>query len=195
MERSWRQNCYICYFEQFQKWIGKTAEFQKDGSGMVICGQRPLRPSQPPLVKPRRWVPEPVKALLRHCCVSAWWANRETTCKRRLQMCAACLSSRWSSQSVDALASSSRDVCASRQASLPSSPLAINTAGFVSAPRIAAGLCWQSVSGRSCASSQLVCLRLDSRQLVGKTSLLCLAVLIRVQLHACRLSLLTSSVF
>jgi len=57
MEHSWRQNCYICYFEQFQKWIGKTAEFQKDQSVMVICGQRPLRPSQPPfLVKPRRWV-------------------------------------------------------------------------------------------------------------------------------------------
>ena len=31
-----------------QKQIGQTGEFQKDGSVMVICGQRPLRPSQPP---------------------------------------------------------------------------------------------------------------------------------------------------
>jgi len=32
---------------QLQKWIEKNTEFQADGSVMVICGQRPLTPSQP----------------------------------------------------------------------------------------------------------------------------------------------------
>ena len=33
---------------QFQEWTGKSTKIRTDGSAVVICGQGPLRPSQPP---------------------------------------------------------------------------------------------------------------------------------------------------